>query len=88
MNLSQNQKLWGKRLLLLAVVSLLIMTIAGQIDMSHPFKEKVSCLNRYIPTIGERRQACYESDIGQVITFILHIAAGTLIWHFVDEKKK
>jgi len=78
MNLSQQQKrLWGKRLVLLAVVSLLIMALSGQMDLSDPFQGCES----WNACTGDREGS------GQLLMFILFVLGGGLVWHFVDEKK-
>jgi len=67
-------------MILLVAVSLLIMVLSGQMDLSEP----LGCYDGF-------RSSCIRIDsegVGQVVTFILLVVSGSLIWHFADERKK
>lgn len=81
MSFSSKEKLWGKRLLLLVVVSLLVMGITGQMDFNYPFQ---TCDTG----TGLKKRVCDITDTGQVLMLVLLVIAGILIWHFADERKK
>jgi len=80
------QKLWGKRLIFIIVVIFLIMSITGQMDLNHPFAYYCSESRTY--GIEARGGKCSGINNEEVLIFLLYATAGSLMWHFADERKK